>query len=183
MIALFAAALLFGFDDANFENFVLSPNSFLNDAGGGANGFFNSGSGAFGNNFSPDFGGIWSGFAVSNVVAPNTPGFGNQYASKPGSGAGGSANYGVGFTFGADADPMNPSGSFVNIAAGMAVRSVAVANTAFAYFSMLNGDQFTQPFSVADQDFFRLSITGYQGLGGVGPAIGTIDFYLADYRT
>src|SRR5262245_60541397 len=99
MIATFMALCLLSFDDATFENFNLPPQSFLGNAGGGANGFFNSGGNLFNNDYNATFD-VWSGFAISNVVDTTTPDFSNQYASIAGGGAGGSAHYAVAFTFG-----------------------------------------------------------------------------------
>jgi hypothetical protein len=169
-------------NDATFENFNLGPNSFLNNAGGGANGFFNSGGHLFNNDYNATFS-SWSGFAVSNVMDPTTPGFGNQYAAKPGTGAGGSAHYGVAFTYGATANPFNPDSSFVNVAPGFRATSFDVANTTYAYFAMRDGTAFNHPFSVTTQDFFRLTVTAYDGLNGAGAVLGSLDYYLADYRT
>lgn len=52
-----------------------------------------------------------------------------------------------------------------------------VTNSTYAVLSMLNGDSFAKKF--ADGDWFKLTVTGYNKDGG---QIGTVDFYLADYR-
>src|SRR4051812_32397987 len=142
---------------STFEDVGLPANSFSNNAGSG--GFFASGGNSFNNTFSPDFGGIWSGWAISSKTDTTTPGFTNQYSAITGSGAGGSATYAVGFTFGLTADRLHPSDSFVNLAAGMAPRSIQVTNTTYDYFTMHDGNAFSRVFG--PDDFLRLTITGY----------------------
>src|SRR3954470_14971798 len=133
---------------SDFEDVKLPANSFSNNAG--PDGFFVSGGNFFNNTFSPDFGGIWSGWAISSRTDTTTPDFTNQYRAITGSGADGSATYAVAFTFGLGADPLHPSDSFVNLAAGMAPRSIQVTNTTYDYFTMLNGNQFSRAFRPGD---------------------------------
>ncbi len=165
---------------ATFEDVGLAPGSFTNN--GGPSGFFVSGGNAFNNSFSPAFGGIWHGWAISTMTDTTTPGFTNQYSAITGCGANGSLTYAVAFPF-AEApltDPFHPNDSFVNLAAGTKPVSVQVTNTTYDYFSMLNGDAFTHKFGSGD--FFRLTITGYDGSNGTGGTIGEVDFYLADFQ-
>ena len=80
---------------ADFSDIALPPESFDNNADGGA---FVSRGVAFNNAFT-DFGGgftAYDGFALSTVTDTATPGFGNQYASYAGGGAGGRSGPGVG---------------------------------------------------------------------------------------
>ncbi len=140
------------------------------------------------NNTFTDFGTFttWAGWSYSNVMDSATAGFGNQYASYPGSGSGGSSNYAVGFDD--DFNDVNPRVDF-----GVTVESVSVdlSNTTYAVFAMRDGDDggngFARQFGDNDgmpgndgvEDFFLLEITGFDELG---VSTGTFDFYLADYR-
>lgn len=161
---------------ATFEDLGLSPGSFLNSAGPTSR--FLSGGNDFNSNFDPTFN-SWSGWAISSTTDTTTPGFTNQYSAITGSGADGSATYAVAFTFGPGDDLFHPAGSVVDLAPGTSPASVDVTNTTYAYLSMLNGDSFAHKFGPGD--FFLLDVTGYSGAGGTGRAVGTVDFYLADF--
>jgi hypothetical protein len=161
---------------ATFEDLGLTPEHFLDDAG--ASGLFVSGGMSFYNSFDPTFQ-SWAGFAISSTTDTTTPGFTNQFSAITGSGANGSATYAVAFTFGPDADPFHPAGSVVDLAPGTLPASIDVTNSTYAYLSMLDGDSFAHKFEPGD--FFLLDITGYSGLDGTGQAVGTVDFYLANF--
>ncbi len=161
---------------STFENISLPTPGYLNNAG--PSGYFVSGGNSFNNSYDSTYG-DWSGWAISNKTDTATPGYTNQYSAITGSGANGSSNYAVAFTFGANADPFHPSSSYVNLAPGTRPGSIEVTNTTYAYLSMKNGDQFAKKFTTGD--FFELTVTGYTGLSGAGSAIGTVDFYLADF--
>ncbi|WP_406697341.1 Ig-like domain-containing protein [Singulisphaera sp. Ch08] len=162
---------------ATFESFGLAPNTYVNNAG--PSGEFVDAGNAFNNDFSPDFGGIWSGWAISNSTDTTTSGYTNQYSAITGSGADGSQTYGVAFTFGGAADPFHPAGSFVNLPDGATPVSIEVTNTTYAYLSMLNGDFSVSAFAAGD--FFRLTIEGYTGPDGTGTKVGEVDFDLANF--
>ena len=105
--------------------------------------------------------------------------FDYQYDSAAGGDAStGSGLFGVAFGDGAYVDlPTTGRG-----ASGFSAR---FTNTTYAVLSMLNGDSFAKKFGGAgggDADYFLLTITGYDGLGATGGAIGSVPFYLADYR-
>lgn len=116
----------------------------------------------------------WSGFSYSRVNAGSVSGFQNQYASRPGSGSEGSEHYAVIYnSFSGDA--------VVTFGAQVRLESIDVTNTAYAYYSMLEGDPFAKKFggdSGNDPDFFKLEIQGYRS----NALIGSVDFFLADYR-
>jgi hypothetical protein len=138
---------------------------------------FTSGGAAFNNNFT-NFGGgcCWEGFAYSQMTDTTTPGFGNQYSAFPGAGAGGSATYAIGFTSGGSGV------SKVDFGTDVLLSSVDVTNTTYAALSMQNGDAFSKRFGGAsgnDPDFFKLTITG---LDAFGAEIGSLEFFLADFR-
>lgn len=111
----------------------------------------------------------WSGWAISNKTDAAIPGYTNQYSAITGGGADGSSNYAVAFS----------GGSYINVAEGRSVLSLDVTNTSYAYFSMLNGDQFARKFGAGD--YFTLSIVGHDGLDGAGASTGEVDFNLADF--
>ncbi len=130
----------------------------------------------FGNSYSTDFGGIWSGWSYSNVRDAVTEGFGNQYAAFPGAGYEDSANYAVGFA---------GESLFLNLPAAERVESVQVTNTTYAALSMLNGDLFAKKFggdTGNDADFLSVTFTGYADVGAQGDITGSQQFFLADYR-
>jgi hypothetical protein len=142
---------------------------------------FVSGGATFHDDFT-DFGGgdcCWQGFAYSQTTDTVNAGPANQYSAYPGHGAGGSATYAVGFTGGVE----GTSGiSTIRFASDVTVAGAWLTNTTWAALSMLNGDPFAKKFGGAtgnDPDFLRLTITG---LDGLGVRIGSLDFYLADYR-
>jgi Domain of unknown function (DUF4465)/PEP-CTERM motif len=159
-----------------FENFGLPAHSFDNNAG--QSGLFMIDGNQFNNSFDPTFS-AWSGWAISSMTDTTTPGFTNQYSAIPGSGANNSQTYAVAFTFGATADPFNPSGSYINLAPGMNPASVQVTNTTYDYLSMQNGDQFAKKFGPGD--YFLLDVKGFTGAGGSGKEVGEVDFYLANF--
>ncbi|HEX5067829.1 MAG TPA: DUF4465 domain-containing protein [Myxococcota bacterium] len=141
---------------------------------------FTSGGASFNNSFT-NFGGgcCWEGFAYSQKTDSTTPGFGNQYSAWPGAGAGGSATYAIGFTGGA----VGGSGvSTVDFGADVLLSSVSLTNATYAALSMRDGDGFAKKFGGAsgnDPDFLRLTISG---LDAFGVEIGSLEFYLADFR-
>lgn len=152
----------------DFEDLTLPANSAVNNSGG----FVTQGA-SFNNSFDSTFN-FWSGWSYSNVNDPNTAGFGNQYAAITGTGHGGGGIYGVAYDG-------SPNESFINLPDGTNPISAYVTNTAYAYYSMLNGDQFAKQFTTGD--FFKLQITGYSDPGASGSALGTVDFFLADYTS
>ncbi len=134
-----------------------------------------SSNGAFFNNTFDQ--GSWAGFALSRETDTTTPGFGNQYSARPGSGFGGSAQYAIGF-----ADYFNNTLPTITLPSGQRPVSVQVTNTTYAALSMRDGDSFAKKFggtSGNDPDFFKLTIRAFD-LGNA--PTGTIDFFLADYR-
>ena len=180
---LLAASIAWGAEFVvDFEYLTLAPESFNNGDPGGTgdvtnNGSFVSGGITFPNEFSRSgpFT-FWNGWSYSNVTDNTTAGFGNQYSAFAGSGADGSANYGV--SFGDFAD------NSITIPAGTSFQSIDITNTTYAALSMQNGDGFAKQFGGVtgnDPDFFRLIITGLSG-GSGGTMVGDVEFYLADYR-
>jgi hypothetical protein len=145
----------------------------LHDEDWRPDGGFSSG-GAFFNNVVGDF--SWSGFALSRETNTTTPGFGNQYSAFAGSGASGSLQYVIGFP-----DPFGAI-SMITLPPGESPLSIELTNSTYAALSMQNGDSFAKKFggpSGNDPDFFKLTISG---LDAGNTVVGTVDFYLADFR-
>jgi hypothetical protein len=166
---LAAATAVSGFDDL-----TLAPDSFLignpQPAPGGTT-TFSSGFASY-DHVATDFGfgfTAWTGWAYSNVVDATTPGFGNQYASRAGGGANGSSNYVVGYAF----EPIATA-----FAAPTALAGAYFSNTTYTALSIIDGDAFTEPFSLADDDYFDLTIQGVLN----GMVTGSLRVSLADYR-
>ncbi len=133
-----------------------------------------AGTATFANSYNTDFG-FWSSFAYSNTTDTTTAGFTNQYSAFAGMGAGGSANYVIAYPPGGEwavnfSNPLDFTGG-----------GLSLTNTTYAALSMRDGDTFAKKFggvSGDDPDFFRLTIEGWSG----AVSLGTVDFYLADYR-
>jgi hypothetical protein len=165
---------VFGQVVADFENFLIPVDTFLN--GKNANGGFESGDVILSNDYNPQFD-AWTGFAISSETNKLTGGFNNQYASIAGSGAGGSQNYAVAYAF----DPI-----IIHLAGtekGRTLKSCSITNNTFAYYSMLNGDQFSKKFGGAngdEPDFFKITVRAF--LGGQ-LTTDSLEIYLADYRS
>ena len=172
LITLLAFTSLSFANIANFDDLSLAANSFQN--GAGLSGGFTSQGFGFNNGYDPTFG-SWGGFAYSNVQDGTTPGFGNQYAAKPGSAHSGS-NYGVAFD-----DTFTPTAPTISVPVGLILVGAYVTNTSYDYFSMRDGDAFAKKFGGAtgnDADWFKITATGFSGVS----VTGTADFFLADFR-
>ncbi len=173
--ASFAQAVTVTID---FEELPLVGEDFYN--GSDEEGGFTS-YGTMFNNLYTDFGSgcCWNGWAYSQTTDPNTPGPGNQYSAYAGGGANGSAKYGVAFS-GLDA-----GGGIVpeiSLPAGAEPASVLITNTTYSALSMLHGDTFAKKFgglSGNDPDWFLLTVEGYNDANNF---VGSVPFYLADYR-
>lgn len=145
------------------------------DNNAGDSGQFVSGPVALANSFDNSFGfDSWSGFTVSRGNDSSTPGFFNQYSAFPGIGSSQSDTYGVAFA-------SSPT-TITRTVDSPAFESFAITNTTYAALSMRDGDSFAKQFggeSGDDPDFFLLTI---DGLDGDGNSLGTVEFYLADFR-
>ena len=152
----------------------LVDQSYWNGADG-SGGFVSDGV-AFNNDFDPTWA-SWAGWAYSNQIDTTTPGWGNQYSAYAGGGVRDSATYAVAYTGG-----VPPVIELTEGIAGASFQSLMVTNTTYAALAMLQGDAFTKKFGGADgsdPDWFLLTI---EGLAADGQSVGTVDFYLADYR-
>tara|TARA_B110000196_G_scaffold267913_1_gene241816 strand:+ start:1311 stop:2117 length:807 start_codon:yes stop_codon:yes gene_type:complete len=160
----------------------LTPSTTYAGSGGGAYyngsdgaGSFTSGGVQFTNNYNTTYG-SWNGWAYSNTTDTTTAGFGNQYSAYTGGG------------FGSDNDvyAVNyPSSVSPTVTLGANTHtplSMRITNTTYAADSMLNGNSYAKKFGGGDgnyADWFLLTIRGFDTSN---QEIGTVDFYLADYR-
>ena len=162
----------------DFEDLTLAPESFYNGADNA--GEFTSRGARFNNTFT-DFGTFtaWFGWSYSNTTDVATQGFSNQYSAYqlPSGGGDGSSNYAMAFA-------VIPGDAFIDLPDGTIPQSMRITNSTVAALSMLNGDPggFSKQFGGAtgnDPDWFLLTVTGEDALGA---PLGSVDFYLADYR-
>jgi hypothetical protein len=157
---------------ATFDDLLLLPQSYWNGADG--SGGFNSGEVHFKNHYNAEWE-FWDGFAYSNRTDPNLAGLEAQYNAIPGSGQGGSANYGVVFV-GWETPPT------LTLASPQVLSGLYVTNDSYTYYDMLHGSAFSKKFGGPtgnDEDWLKLTITG---LDAAGHVTGAVDFYLADFR-
>ncbi len=164
-----------------FDDLPLGPESYWN--GSDLSGGFTTGGVFFPNSYNPSWM-SWEGWSYSNVTDNVTPGWTNQYAAITGGGVGGSANYGVAYLSEWTDGALRRVG--VGLAAGApGTHGFYVTNTAYAYYSMLNGDSFAKKFGGpggTDPDYFRLVITGLDASNNP-IAAPPVTFYLADFRS
>ncbi|MHC4569675.1 MAG: DUF4465 domain-containing protein, partial [Planctomycetota bacterium] len=173
LIAILAVAGAANADIADFEDLVLTPDSHWNGADG--SGGFISGSAHFSNSYNADWG-SWDGFSYSNATDTVTEGLAAQHNAITGSGQGGSANYAISYIGWA-------SPPTVTLGTPGVVEGLYVTNCSYPYYAMRDGDMFSKKFggdTGDDPDWFMLTITGKDADGAV---TGTVDFYLADYRS
>jgi hypothetical protein len=161
-------------DVIDFEDLTLAPGSFYNGSDG-AGGFVSQG--AFFNNIYDSQFSFWLGWSYSNQTDLMTPGFANQYScyNPPSGGGDDSPNYGVAFN-------SQVGDALVLLPDGTKPASVRITNTTYAALSMRDGDMFAKKFGGpdgSDPDFFMLTIYGLDVNASV---IGSVDFFLADYR-
>lgn len=170
-IFLFSLGLLTAQTTATFESFELESGNFNNDASPAD--AFQAGNISLPNQFSGTF---WSGWVISAGTDTETPGVGNQYSAIAGGGVDGSNTYALTYEFGGSVIHLE------NEATGGVVEGLYVTNSTYAYFSMLEGDDFAKRFggeTGEDPDFFSLSIRAYFN-GNL--SADSVEFFLADYR-
>lgn len=158
-------------DVADFEDVELSPSGIWEPLEGN-NEMFSHGW-AFTNYYSSYF---WGGFTASNRTDLSQTYMNAQFTAATGCGYDGSAQYAVAYTYGAQTDVYAADGE------PRSVTGCYVTNNLWAYQNMLEGDNTVSPFggySGTDPDWFKLTATGKDASG---QTVGTLDFYLADYR-
>ncbi len=158
-------------DFIGFEEFDLGTNGFWNGSDG--SGGFTSGNAFFSNDYNDEWQ-SWTGFSISNHTDVQTPGYLNQYSSIAGSGADKSSNYAVLYSSG--------TSDTIKFLIPQKITNIALCNSAYAYYSMLNGDDFTTKFGGVDgtdPDFFELKLTG---INEYNVEAGTISIMLASFN-
>lgn len=122
--------------------------------------------------------GYWSKFIYSKGTDSVTAGSTNAHSAYPTKGAKGSKQYGIN------------NGGNIDFGSELVLSSFDVANTTYAFKSMLNGDSFGKKFGstknangtedgTKGEDFFRLVISGRNKDSVL---TNSITVYLADYR-
>ena len=157
---------------ATFEDVTLNANGVWQAPHEGDNTFISSGW-SFTNYYSDYF---WGGFTVSNHTDLTQSGLDAQYTAATGGGYDGSAQYATAYTMGAQTVVSTSDGSM------QTVTGCYVTNNVWAYQNMLEGDYTATPFGGTtgnDPDWFKLTATGKNASG---QTVGTVHFYLADYR-
>lgn len=109
----------------------------------------------------------WKGFAVSSKKDVTTNGYENQYSAITGSGAGGSAQYGVVFENG---KIIFPDLAYNNL------KSLMITNSTWAYKAITEGSGLARKFGAGD--YFKVIFEGFKG----NAVVATQEFYLADFR-
>ncbi len=176
----FAAFLVFFFsscekdktekDNITFESFDLGAEGYYNGSDQG--GDFRIGNAIFSNSYNPDFQ-SWSGFAVSNHTDTETRGVENQYSAIAGNGADGSEKYAVLYTWSSDT---------IEFITPERITNISVCNSTYAYYAMLEGDDYSKQFggnSGDDPDYFNLLM---QGLDEARRPVFNATLTMADYR-
>ena len=158
---------------ATFDDVTLGSNGYWTGEEGDNEMF--SGGWIFTNYYSQAYS-FWGGFTASNHTDLTQTGMNAQYTAITAGGYNGSAQYGVAYTLGVQTDVYASDGQ------AHTVTGCYVTNNLWAYQSVVNGDASSTPFggtSGNDPDWFKLTATGKNA---AGQTIGTLDFYLADYR-
>jgi hypothetical protein len=123
--------------------------------------------------------GSWTGFSISNTTDVTTMLYSNQYTAAPGTGAGGSSNYGVYYR----------SGILSAESASTQITEFKITNTALAKLIMENGyfnaKQFGSPLNgngdvdgTNGEDWFKVWIFAESDQGDLD----SMEYYLADFR-
>ena len=170
-LALFLAAWAFAQDPATFEDVQLGSNGIWQPPIGSNE--MSSGGWLFTNNTQN---GYWGGFTASNRTDLNQSGMNAQYTAASGCGYDGSTQYAVAYTMGVQTDVYAADGQ------SHTVTGCYVTNNLWTYQDILQGGYGEQPYGGPtgnDPDWFKVTATG-KNAGG--QTVGTLDFYLADYR-
>jgi hypothetical protein len=158
----------------DFEDLSLPSDSY--EKGVHLSGSFTSHGATFNNDYNSSYD-SWSGWAYSSTTDVATPGYTNQYSAFTGSGDN-SPTYAVAYDYA-------PGASTIELPAGYRPASMKITNTTYAALAIRDGDDGfggVRQFGINEQDggdYFLLQITG---LNSSNQAVGTIPFYLADYR-
>ena len=170
-LALFLAAWAFAQDPATFEDVQLGSNGIWQPPIGSNE--MSSGGWLFTNNTQN---GYWGGFTASNRTDLSQTGLNAQYTAASGCGYDGSTQYAVAYTMGVQTDVYAADGQLHT------VTGCYVTNNLWTYQDILQGGYGELPYGGStgnDPDWFKVTATGKNASG---QTVGTLDFYLADYR-
>ena len=120
--------------------------------------------------------GYWGGFTASNRTDLNQSGLDAQYTAAAGCGYDGSTQYAVAYTMGVQTDVYATDGQLHT------VTGCYVTNNLWTYQDILQGGYGEPPYGGStgnDPDWFKVTATGKNASG---QTVGTLDFYLADFR-
>jgi len=120
--------------------------------------------------------GYWGGFTASNRTDLNQSGLDAQYTAAAGCGYDGSTQYAVAYTMGVQTDVYAADGQ------SHTVTGCYVTNDLWTYQDILQGGYGEPPYGGTtgnDPDWFKVTAIGKNASG---QTVGTLDFYLADYR-
>ena len=120
--------------------------------------------------------GYWGGFTASNRTDLSQTGLNAQYTAASGCGYDGSTQYAVAYTMGVQTDVYAADGQ------SHTVTGCYVTNDLWTYQDILQGGYGEPPYGGTtgnDPDWFKVTATGKNASG---QTVGTLDFYLADYR-
>ena len=170
-LTLFLAAWAFAQDPATFEDVQLGSNGIWQPPYGSNE--MPSGGWLFTNNTQN---GYWGGFTASNRTDLNQSGLDAQYTAAAGCGYDGSTQYAVAYTMGVQTEVYAADGQ------SHTVTGCYVTNDLWTYQDILQGGYGEPPYGGTtgnDPDWFKVTATGRNASG---QTVGTLDFYLADYR-
>ena len=171
ILSLFATTLAFAQEPATFEDVPLGsggiwqPPTGENEMPSGGWLFTNS------NQY-----GYWGGFTASNRTDLNQSGLDAQYTAATGCGYDGSTQYAVAYTMGVQTEVYAADGQ------SHTVTGCYVTNNLWTYQDILQGGYGELPYGGItgnDPDWFKVTAIGKNA---IGQTVGTLDFYLADYR-
>ena len=120
--------------------------------------------------------GYWGGFTASNRTDLSQSGLDAQYTAATGCGYDGSTQYAVAYTMGVQTEVSAADGQLHT------VTGCYVTNNLWTYQDILLGGYGELPYGGTtgnDPDWFKVTATGKNASG---QTMGTLDFYLADYR-
>ena len=120
--------------------------------------------------------GYWGGFTASNRTDLSQTGLDAQYTAAAGCGYDGSTQYAVAYTMGVQTDVYATDGQLHT------VTGCYVTNNLWTYQDILQGGYGEPPYGGStgnDPDWFKVTATGKNASG---QTVGTLDFYLADFR-
>ena len=170
-LSLFLAVMAFAQDPATFEDVPLGSGGIWQPPVGENE--MPSGGWLFTN--STQYG-YWGGFTASNRTDLNQSGLDAQYTAAAGCGYDGSTQYAVAYTMGVQTDVYATDGQLHT------VTGCYVTNNLWTYQDILQGGYGELPYGGTtgnDPDWFKVTATGKKANG---QTVGTLDFYLADYR-